>query len=39
MLVLWGLAHVIFGMTFDHEFAFIHLPFGAALVLVGLFKS
>lgn len=31
MLFLWGLVHIIVGLTIDHTFAVIHIPFGLFL--------
>lgn len=38
MIALWGLAHIVAGMTFDNSFAPIHFVFGGFLIFMS-FKS
>jgi len=36
--VIWGLIHIVAGVV-DHQFAFIHLPFGALLIGAAIYGA
>jgi hypothetical protein len=38
-MAIWGLVHIVAGLTIDHQFAMIHIPFGLFLVAVSLVKG